>query len=310
MSNHELSSSHHSISALLSHRSIICSLNILYLGFTCKLHTGKLLQEIVQKQKLLQELCPHQTNLASADLSFLRPTPSLARITLIYFSLGLMMACDDLMYSYGLSYLLVSTFSLICATQLAFHAISSYFLNWQKFTDLILNSVVLLTFSAALLVVSSNSKYSDESEHNYALGFVLTMGASATFSLVLSLMQLTFQKVQKRKTFAVVLEMQIYGNTVVACVSVVGLLASGEWRSLKGEMEVYGSRRVSYVMTLVWIAVSWQVASVATVGLIFVVSSLFSNVISTLSLPVVPIFAVIFFHDKLDGVKVVAMLIV
>lgn len=38
-------------------------------------------------------------------------------------------------------------------------------------------------------------------------------------------------------------------------------------------------------------------------------SSLFSNVISTLGLPIVPIFSVIFFHDKLDGVKIVAMLL-
>nr|CAD1818680.1 unnamed protein product [Ananas comosus var. bracteatus] len=74
-------------------------------------------------------------------------------------------------------------------------------------------------------------------------------------------------------------------------------------------MEAYKTGTVSYVMTLVWTAVSWQVASVGVVGLIFVVTSLFSNVISTLSLPVVPIFAVIFFHDKMDGVKIMAMLI-
>jgi Purine nucleobase transmembrane transport len=44
-------------------------------------------------------------------------------------------------------------------------------------------------------------------------------------------------------------------------------------------------------------------------GLVFVVSSLFSNVISTLALPVVPVFAVIFFKDEMDVVKVIAMLI-
>jgi len=59
----------------------------------------------------------------------------------------------------------------------------------------------------------------------------------------------------------------------------------------------------------VWTGVSWQVASAGFVGLIFVVSSLFSNVISTLAFPVVSVFAVIFFHDKMDGVKVMAMLI-
>nr|CAD1818532.1 unnamed protein product [Ananas comosus var. bracteatus] len=134
-------------------------------------------------------------------------------------------------------------------------------------------------------------------------------GASATYSLILSLMQLTFEKVIQRETFSVVLDMQIYTALVATCASVVGLFASGEWRSLKGEMEAYKTGTVSYVMTLVWTAVSWQVASVGVVGLIFVVTSLFSNVISTLSLPVVPIFAVIFFHDKMDDVKIMAMLI-
>ena len=38
-------------------------------------------------------------------------------------------------------------------------------------------------------------------------------------------------------------------------------------------------------------------------------SSLFSNVISVLGLPVIPVLAVIFFHEKLDGVKVISMVL-
>jgi archaellum biogenesis protein FlaJ (TadC family) len=75
-------------------------------------------------------------------------------------------------------------------------------------------------------------------------------------------------------------------------------------------MEGFTSGKVSYILTLVGTAVAWQIASIGVVGLIFVVSSLFSNVISTLALPVVPVFAVIFFKDEMDGVKVIAMLIV
>ena len=44
-------------------------------------------------------------------------------------------------------------------------------------------------------------------------------------------------------------------------------------------------------------------------GLIFEVSSLFSNVIGTLALPIVPILAIVFFHDKINGVKFVALLL-
>jgi hypothetical protein len=39
------------------------------------------------------------------------------------------------------------------------------------------------------------------------------------------------------------------------------------------------------------------------------VSSLFSNVISTLALPVTPVFAILFFHDNVDGVKIISMLV-
>ncbi|KAJ6794845.1 putative purine permease 11 [Iris pallida] len=238
------------------------------------------------------------------------PRPSLAKISLIYVGLGLIIAGDNLMYSYGLLYLPASTYSLVCATQLAFNAVFSYFLNAQKLTPMIFNSVVLLTFSAALLGVDEDSEgTTDASKGKYALGFILTLGASLCYSLILSLMQLTFQKVQKRETFSVVLEMQLWTAVVASVVSVVGLFASGEWKTLRTEMGGFGKGKVAYVMTLVWTGISWQVASVGVVGLIFVVSSLFSNVISTLALPVVPIFAVIFFHDSMGGIKVMAMLI-
>jgi drug/metabolite transporter (DMT)-like permease len=238
------------------------------------------------------------------------PSTPLVHLFLVYLFLGLIIAGDNLMYSYGLLYLPVSTYSLICASQLAFNSIFSYFINSQKFTALIFNSVILLTFSAALLGVNEDSDGSSGLSHKYyALGFVLTLGASATYSLILSLMQLSFEKVIKGETFSVVLDMQIYTSFVAACASVIGLFASGEWRGLKGEMEGFTSGKVSYILTLVGTAVAWQIASIGVVGLIFVVSSLFSNVISTLALPVIPVFAVIFFKDEMDGVKVIAMLI-
>ncbi|XP_042435201.1 probable purine permease 11 isoform X1 [Zingiber officinale] len=237
-------------------------------------------------------------------------TPLYIKIAFIYLALGGLIAADNLMYSYGLLYVPVSTYSLICATQLAFNAIFSYYLNNQKFTASILNSVVLLTLSAALLGVNEDSESSEEVlKGKYTLGFILTLGASATYSLILSLMQLSFQKVIRKETFTVVLEMQIYTALVASCVAVAGLFASGEWKSLKGEMEGFKKGKLAYVMTLVWIGLSWQLASVGVVGLIFVVSSLFSNVISTLALPTVPIFAVIFFDDKMNGIKIVAMLL-
>ena len=52
-----------------------------------------------------------------------------------------------------------------------------------------------------------------------------------------------------------------------------------------------------------------QVFDVGVVGLIFLVSSLFSNVISTLALPIVPILSMGFFHDRMDALKIISMLL-
>lgn len=74
-------------------------------------------------------------------------------------------------------------------------------------------------------------------------------------------------------------------------------------------MDNFGNGKVTYVLTVEFTAVAWQVCWVGLVGLIFVVSLLFSNVISTLSLALTPISSVIVFHDRMNGVKVIALLL-
>ncbi|ESW27741.1 hypothetical protein PHAVU_003G228300 [Phaseolus vulgaris] len=240
----------------------------------------------------------------------LKPKPKFCTLVFLYLAFGLILAGDNLMYSYGLLYLPLSTYSLLCATQLGFNAVFSFFLNSQKFTAFIFNSVVLLTISASLVAINADSE--DQmglSREKHIIGFFCTIGASATFSLYLSLVQLSFEKVIKRETFTAVLDMQIYPSFIATCASVVGLFASGEWKSLDKETKDYEKGRVSYRMTLLWTAVTWQISSIGMLGLIFEVSSLFSNVIGTLALPIVPILAVIFFHDKVNGVKFIALLL-
>lgn len=57
-------------------------------------------------------------------------------------SLGLNVCNDGLdIYAYGLSYLPLSTYALVCASQLGFNAEFTFFLNSQKFTASILNSI-------------------------------------------------------------------------------------------------------------------------------------------------------------------------
>nr|CAB3488069.1 unnamed protein product [Digitaria exilis] len=238
--------------------------------------------------------------------------PPLVKLAAIYAGLGVLLAGDNLMYSYGLLYLPMSTYSIILASQVSFNAVFSYFLNKEKFRALILNSVVLLTFSAALVGVShgsDGSSGSDIPKGKFPAGFALTLAASALFSLILSLMQLTFEEVLKSDTLTTVLEMQFWSNTAAALVSVAGLFASGEWRTIAGEMAAYQKGEVAYAMTLGWTAVSWQLCTMGLMGLVAAVSSLFTNVISTVGTPLSPVVAVVFLGDRMDGVKLIAMLI-
>ncbi|XP_027337642.1 probable purine permease 11 [Abrus precatorius] len=241
---------------------------------------------------------------------FSKTKPKFFTLVSLYIAFGLLLTGDNLMYSYGLLYLPLSTYSLLCATQLGFNALFSFFFNSQKFTAFIFNSVVLLTISASLLAVHAESEGpTGLSKEKHIIGFFCTLGASATFSLYLSLVQLSFEKVIKRETFSAVLDMQLYPSFIATCACVVGLFASGEWKTLDKEMKEYVKGRVSYIMTLLWTAVTWQISSIGMLGLIVEVSSLFSNVIGTLALPIVPILAVVFFHDKINGVKFIALLL-
>ncbi|CAM8918581.1 unnamed protein product [Rhodiola kirilowii] len=236
--------------------------------------------------------------------------PSRVVIVTVYLFLGLLVVGVTLLYSIGLMYLPVSTFSLICASQLAFNALFSFFLNSQKFTPFIFNSLVLLTISSALLVFQPDvDSPAGVSKSNYTIGFICTVAASAGYALQISLTQLAFKKVLKKEPVAAVVDLLVYQSAIASVAAVIGLFASGEWNSITSEMNSFKLGRFSYVSTLVGIALCWNVFSIGCVGLIYEISALFSNVISTLGLPIVPVFAVIFFHDKMDGIKIIAMIL-
>uniref|UniRef100_A0A0D9WYH3 Probable purine permease n=1 Tax=Leersia perrieri TaxID=77586 RepID=A0A0D9WYH3_9ORYZ len=239
------------------------------------------------------------------------PRPTVFKMSAICVGLGLIIGCDNLMYSYAMLYLPVSTFSLMSSTQLAFNAVTSRLINSQRFTSLIVNSIVVLTFSAALLGVDNrdgSTSSSSVQNRKHVVGIILILCASAVRALILSLFELTFEKVIKATTLVWVLRMQIFTNMVASAVSVMVLFASGEWRTIHGEMAMFKNGKVSYVLTLIGIAVGWQAMELGAMRLIARVSSLFANVTSTLALPLVPVLAVALFGDRMTGTKVVAML--
>lgn len=236
--------------------------------------------------------------------------PKLHIMFLLYLTFGLLMGAMDLLYVIGLSSLHLSTFTLVCASQLGFNAAITFFLNSQKFTALILNSIIVLTASVSLVAFNTVSDETKElSKEKQIVGFFCTLAASATFALHHSLLQRCLEKVIKSGTFSTVLSMNLYPMIIATCSGIVGLLVTGEWKNMGMEMNEFEYGRMSYVMTLVWMAVTWQIACIGMLGLIFEVSSLFSVIIGNLELAVTPILAVIIFHDKMNGVKIIAFLL-
>ncbi|XP_014522719.1 purine permease 21-like [Vigna radiata var. radiata] len=240
--------------------------------------------------------------------------PSATMLAFVYVSIGLLLALGFYLYSVGLWYLPVSTYSLICSSQLAFNALFSYFLNSLKFTPYMVSSLVLLTISSTLLVVQNESSSDDSdstqiSKKKYVIGFIATICASAGYGLWLSLTQLVFKKVIKRETLKVIMDMIIYTFLVGTCAIIVGLFASGEWHGLKNETKEYETGKASYVLNLTFTAIFWQLFTIGCLGLTSEVSSLFCNAITVLRVPLVPMLAVIFFHDKMHGIKVISMML-
>ncbi|KAF2540955.1 hypothetical protein F2Q70_00034534 [Brassica cretica] len=205
------------------------------------------------------------------DPSFINTT-----LVLAYICLGLLASAISYMSSVGLLYLPVSTFSLIFASQLAFTALLSYFLNSQKFTPYIVNSLFLLTVSSALLVFNNESQQHKKCFKSRVCG-----------------------------RFHIHHQCLCWDRTDF----IAGLFASGEWKLIASEMRNYRLGKVSYVMTLSSAAMSSQVYTIGAVGLIFESSSVFSNTVTAVGLPIVPVVAVIVFHDKMDALKIFSIVL-
>ncbi|KAK6797283.1 hypothetical protein RDI58_004985 [Solanum bulbocastanum] len=238
--------------------------------------------------------------------------PSVWMFLSVYVFLGILLGGSCMLNAVGLLHLPVSTFSLISASQLGFNALFSFFLNSQKITTYIANSIILLTISSILLVFQpddSSSTDSSKGKGYVLIGFICTLFGSAGYALLLSATERIFRNIMKKRTLKEVMSVVIWQSFFATCAILIGLFASGEWRWIKTEMNEYKLGEVSYVMTLVWNALAWQIYTIGLLSLIIKVSALFANVITTLSVPLIPLLALIFFNEKISGVKVISMIL-
>ncbi|KAH7283345.1 hypothetical protein KP509_34G002500 [Ceratopteris richardii] len=240
----------------------------------------------------------------------IKPSSLTPALLFTFFVMGCLTALTNLLYSWGLSYLPVSTNSLLCSSQLAFNAMFSYALVRQKITPYIINSIVTITLGTVLLAVGSGSDHPPGTTRSqYIIGFVVTIIASALFALTLPLIELIYRRIVGRTSFARVLEVQIGIQVVASVFSLVGMGVAGDFAAMKAEAMAFETGMAAYINTLLWSAVGWQLYLLGGVGIVFLASSLLSCSFMTAMIPVLPLLAVVFFHDDFSAEKAIAMVL-
>lgn len=227
------------------------------------------------------------------------------RLLFLYFSLGVLVAAHSKLFALGKLYANYGVFTLISATQLIFTALFTAVINRFKFNRWIIISIIL----TLVIYVFGSPDFGgepDENEEFYSIQAWLTFAASVSFALSLCLIKLGFEKLLvntkrygNKKVFRMVLEMQICVSFVASVVCLVGLFASGEFKELKGDSERFKKGETYYVLSLIGLALSWQVWAVGLIGLVLYVSGVFGDVVHMCTSPLVALFVVMAF-DFMD----------
>ncbi|KAH7567700.1 hypothetical protein JRO89_XS07G0124600 [Xanthoceras sorbifolium] len=213
--------------------------------------------------------------------------------------IGILTGFDDYIYAYGMARLPVSTSALIIASQLAFTAGFAFVLVKQKFTSYSINAVFLLTLGAAVLGLhTDNDRPKGESNREYVLGFLMTVGAAALYGFILPLVELAYKKGKQEMSYALVMEIQMFMCLFATLFATVGMLVNNDFKVIGREARKFELGEGRYYVLVVGSALIWQCFFLGVIGVIFCASSLLSAIIIAVLLPVTEILAVIFYKEN------------
>ncbi|KAL5779816.1 hypothetical protein ACOSQ2_010553 [Xanthoceras sorbifolium] len=224
--------------------------------------------------------------------------------------IGILTGFDDYIYAYGMARLPVSTSALIIASQLAFTAGFAFVLVKQKFTSYSINAVFLLTLGAAVLGLhTDNDRPKGESNREYVLGFLMTVGAAALYGFILPLVELAYKKGKQEMSYALVMEIQMFMCLFATLFATVGMLVNNDFKVIGREARKFELGEGRYYVLVVGSALIWQCFFLGVIGVIFCASSLLSAIIIAVLLPVTEILAVIFYKEKFQSEKGVSLVL-
>ncbi|KAL4309956.1 hypothetical protein GQ457_01G034360 [Hibiscus cannabinus] len=247
-------------------------------------------------------LLPYYVFKSTQRQPFTRFTPKILVLSIL---IGFMLGLNNLLFSWGNSYLPVSTSSLLLSSQLVFNLILSVFLVKQKITFMNLNCVILLTLSSVLLALeSSNDKPHGLTRAKYFVGFFATIGAGLLFALYLPVTEMVYKKVY---CYAMVMEMQLVMEVAATVLASVGMAFDGGFKEMKREAgEVFDKGERVYWVTVGLNIVSWQLCFMGTAGMVFLTCSLTGGICMTALLMMNVVGGVVVYGDEFGGVKAVS----
>ncbi|XP_009759913.1 putative purine permease 4 [Nicotiana tabacum] len=232
-------------------------------------------------------------------------TPKILSLSIL---IGFLLGFNNLLFSWGNSYLPVSTNSLVLSSQLAFTLITSVIIVKQKITYANLNCVILLTLSSVLLALgSSHDKPKGLTKSKYLIGFFSTVGAGLLFALYLPLMEKIYKKVY---CYSMVVEMQIVMELAATVLATAGMTIDGGFSEMKKEStNVFDLGAKAYWLTVIFNVVTWQLCFMGTAGMVFLTSSLTGGICMTALMAVNVLGGVLVYGDNFSDTKIVSTLL-
>ncbi|KAI3863370.1 hypothetical protein MKX03_023310 [Papaver bracteatum] len=221
---------------------------------------------------------------------------------------GILLGLSSFLYTYGLSFLPVSTSSILISTQLIFTSLFARIMVQQKFSPFSINAIVVMTLGSILLGVGNiGDRPEGVTSLQYLLGFFLSIGAALLLGFILPCTEVAYAKANKVMTFPIVLQYQFCMAFSATVFSIIGMVVNKDFPAIQKEASEFGLGRMKYYLVLVSSAMVSQFYYIGTLGIIFCTTSLFAGVVSAVLLPLTEIAAVIVFHEKFTGVKGMAL---